>query len=210
MASLRNTAVNCMFLDLDCIFNRVFQLQFSMELCWNLVSTFCIHPMLWFPANSPKMPAAYSEPLKTYSLKGTDCIILESHKNQIVFYATIALNPYTIYILFALFSSYLWSLCKLKLKLSRNITNFENVAHNLAAVFSSKSKVSIAKNSFSATVWHIWQEQNRRTFQAQEKNKIMVYRNLYEDIHVLIQNCHWKTNSGQRELEILSNWGLRL
>jgi len=39
-------------------------------------------------------------------------------------------------------------------------------------------------------------------------NKVMVFRKLYEDIYILVQNCRWKTSRNSKELEILSSWGL--
>jgi len=36
----------------------------------------------------------------------------------------------------------------------------------------------------------------------------MVFRNLYEDIHVLVKNCQWKSSGDQHEREIPANWRL--
>ena len=107
------------------------------------------------------------------------------------------------------FAAYLWSLCKLKLLLNPTINNLPEEALRLKATFKSKTKSAfVAKIALSCTGWHTWQERNNRIFQAQARNKIMVFRKLYEDIHVLVQHCHWRSSADQKELEILSNWGL--
>ena len=55
----------------------------------------------------------------------------------------------------------------------------------------------------AATVWHLWQERNRRVIQQTKMHKIMLFRRLYEDILVLLQTCHWKVSSSNHEQEIL-------
>ena len=100
-------------------------------------------------------------------------------------------------------------LCKLKLIIHPTISSLAEEVKRIKAVFNNKNKAAfIAKSALSATVWHIWQERNNSFFQAQARNKIMVFMNLYEDIHVLVHNYHWKSSVDHRELEILTNWGL--
>jgi len=95
------------------------------------------------------------------------------------------------------------------LKLHPIISSIEEAAKHLTTTFCRKTKVSfVAKIAFATTIWHTWQERNMRIFQTQEMNKIVIFKKLYEVIHLLIQNCQWKSSRDGNELEILSNWGL--
>jgi len=107
------------------------------------------------------------------------------------------------------YGAYLWSLCKLKLELNTTLGSISEEAKSLSSSFNKRKRSSfIAKVAFSAVIWHIWKERKNRIFQFQERNKVMVFRNLYEDIHVLVQNCQWKSSGDQHERDTHANWGL--
>ena len=61
----------------------------------------------------------------------------------------------------------------------------------------------LARLALNATVWHLWQERNRRIFHDQKLHKIMVFRRIYKDINILLRTCNWKVGNS----DILSNWG---
>jgi len=108
------------------------------------------------------------------------------------------------------FSAYLWSLCRLKLKISEPIGTLQDEALLIQTRFKSKRKITIlTKLSLSAVVWHIWKERNLRVFQLQSQHKIIVFCRLYEDIRLLMRTCHWKTGRHKQHLKVLSNWNIQ-
>ena len=91
------------------------------------------------------------------------------------------------------FSSYLWSLCRLKLGLAGSPGTLYEEASLIQPKFHAKCKSTIlAKNTIAAAVWHVWKEWNLRIFRLQSSHKIMVFRMLYEDIRLLLRTCNWK------------------
>jgi len=53
----------------------------------------------------------------------------------------------------------------------------------LQSKFKKKTKATIlAKTCVAAATWHIWKERNARVFNLKEQNKVLVFRNMYEDI----------------------------
>jgi len=105
------------------------------------------------------------------------------------------------------FTAYLWSLSRLKLGLYLpEMRNLIQEAELIQGKFKVKDKSYIlSRLALQVTVWHIWLERNRRVFQHQQMNKIMIFRRLYEDINILLRTCAWKVNNKEG---ILSNWGL--
>jgi hypothetical protein len=105
------------------------------------------------------------------------------------------------------FSTYIWTLCRLKLQLEPTpIGTLQQEAEMIKAKFKSKDKTYVlARNALAATVWQVWQERNRRIFQGQSMNKIMVFRRLYEDVNLILRTCAWKVNNKEH---ILANWAL--
>ena len=105
------------------------------------------------------------------------------------------------------YSSYIWSLCKLKLKLPPHHISLHAEAEEIKKSFSAKTKTYIlSRLVLTVAVWHIWQERNRKIFQQEQLHKIKLFRRLYEDVLVLMQSCHWKESNSALEQEILSNW----
>ena len=184
--------------------------SFTFKSAWNIIrcpsSVFEFNTLIWYAANSPKMSCCLLRVLKNRLLiqdrlhnfriiQELQCVLCNTGIESI------QQCPYT---------SCLWTLCKLKLQLHPSISNLVEEAQNLIIKFKKKMRVSyIARISFSATIWHTWQMvRNRRIFQLEQMSKILVFRNLYEDIHILVQNCHWKSTGDQKDNEILSNWGM--
>lgn len=108
------------------------------------------------------------------------------------------------------FKAYIWKLCKVKLNLSQdNIGSLLEEVTEIKAKFSRKNNVYIlARLAIGASIWNCWQERNRRIFQNQQLQKIMVFRRLYEDINVLMRTCNWKVGTESDVITILCNWGL--
>ncbi|XP_020249238.1 uncharacterized protein LOC109826627 [Asparagus officinalis] len=104
------------------------------------------------------------------------------------------------------FSAYIWKLCKMKLHTdAMAIHDLRTEAIETQNKFKAKDRIYIlARLVLSATVWHIWQERNRRIFHDKKMHKVMVFRRLYEDINVIIRTCYWKSGNNT----ILSNWGI--
>jgi len=70
--------------------------------------------------------------------------------------------------------------------------------------FSHKTKqTSLSRVALTAAVWYIWKERNERVLQLKERQKIIVFMNLYEDIRILLSTCQWKVD--RNKLDILSN-----
>ena len=106
------------------------------------------------------------------------------------------------------FSTYLWALCRLKLGLPQSpIGSLHEEATLLQLLFKQKSKTSfLARATLAATVWHIWKERTARTFQFKEQHKILVFRSLFEDVRLMLKNCHWKSDTIQNQADALTNW----
>ncbi|XP_020254179.1 uncharacterized protein LOC109831256 [Asparagus officinalis] len=104
------------------------------------------------------------------------------------------------------FTAFIWKLCKLKLLLdSTVIQDLRTEALQIQQKFKVKNRTyKLARLVLSATVWHIWQERNRRIFHNQRMHKILVFRRLYEDINVLLRTCNWKAGNEA----VLANWSL--
>jgi len=107
------------------------------------------------------------------------------------------------------YTAYLWKLCKLKLGItSISVSLFEEVT-----VISSKFKHkchtrTLAKLVLSAVIWHIWQERNSRIFNHESKLKFQVFKELYEDVKILMEQCVWEDNMQVSLNSILCNWGI--
>ena len=107
------------------------------------------------------------------------------------------------------YSSYLWSLSKLKLGLTGAIGTLHEEAILIQKKFRGKTKsYALARLAIAAVVWHIWKKRNMRTFQLQQQHKIVVFRRLYEAIWVLLRTSHWKSESNEDSKMILSNWNV--
>ena len=185
--------------------------KFSLFSAWNKVrhsdQIFTFHDVVWFSNSSPKMATCLLKALlnrlptrdrllRFDMVNNSSCVLCENgvESGHHLFFEC----P---------FSKYLWTLCRLKLKLQPTpIGNLENEAELIQQNFKTKDKTfKLARSVFSATVWHVWQERNRRVFQGQKMHKIMVFRRIYEDVNLLLRTCIWKVNNKEF---ILANWGL--
>ncbi|XP_020243287.1 uncharacterized protein LOC109821515 [Asparagus officinalis] len=92
------------------------------------------------------------------------------------------------------FSSAWNQLCKLKMQLNAtDVKDLKTEALEIQQKFKKKDNTYIlARLALNATVWHIWQERNRRIFHDKKLHKIMVFRRIYEDINILLRTCNWK------------------
>ena len=106
-----------------------------------------------------------------------------------------------------IYSSYIWTLCKLKLGIISPVQNLNEEAASIKLKFKNKDKCYyLARLVLCGAVWHIWHERNRRIFQQQQMSKIMLFRRMYEDIHFTLKNCKWKDPVDVFAINILSNW----
>ena len=134
---------------------------FSFSSAWDHVrqfgELFALHDMVWFPHSNPMMSSCLLKGIldklptrsRLYSfgiLNSDSCVLCnsDSETRDHLFFAC----PY---------SAYLWSLCKLKMKLtSVNLGNLVQEAESIKEAFTVKDKSYILiRSAFSATVWHI-------------------------------------------------------
>lgn len=182
---------------------------FSFSTAWEQVrecfQQFQLYNVVWFPSTNPKMA----------------CCLLKGLKNRLatrdrLFRFGITTNEQCVlcqngkesrdHLFFRCpFSEYLWTLCKLKLYDTSSIEGMEEEALKIKLKFKKKDRIfKLARLSFTVTVWHIWQERNRRIFQNQQMHKVLVFRRIYEDINVLLRTCNRKVGNE----DILASWGL--
>ena len=153
--------------------------SFSLS-AWNVARdshpVFVFAPLVWWNLSSPKTACcllrALQDRLLTRSRLQRFCII--QHDVCVLCNA----NSETIMHLFfqCPFSSYVWSLCKLKLSMTRTIAgSLQDEASNFLNAFSTKKKVSVlGKITLAAAVWHTWSERNKRIFQHEASIKFEV------------------------------------
>jgi len=74
-------------------------------------------------------------------------------------------------------SAYIWSLCKLKLRLtSIHHLSLEEEYHALSQNFKGSAKeTTLARIVLRSAVWHIWKDKNVRIFQQSSRHKILVF-----------------------------------
>ena len=108
------------------------------------------------------------------------------------------------------FTSYLWQLYRLKLGITvQSMGLIQDEATLLQNKFKKKKKPTIlSRMILAAAVWHIWRERNVRVLQQQESHKIVVFKNLSEDIRILMTTCHWKTYQNASMKDVLANWNV--
>ena len=104
------------------------------------------------------------------------------------------------------FSAYLLTLCRLKLCM--HLALFGDL-HQEADMMKERFKTGdktykLARIPFTVTIWHVWQERNRRIFQRLSLDKIFVFRRIYEDINLILRTYQWKVGNDSKVLEILS------
>ena len=173
---------------------------FTFKSCWEIVrSKFQAWPyysLVWFP--SGKL-------LTKHFLKGLGII----QEDTFVFCME---SSETIEHLFfqCPYSAYLWKLSKLKLDLKNaRGTSLMEEANNIDIKFKQKNNTStLAKLVFAAVVWHIWKERNDRIFLSESKHKILVFKNIYDDVQILMHQSKWKDNIQGNLNYILCNWGI--
>jgi hypothetical protein len=185
--------------------------DFSFISAWNSVrdihEKFELFNVVWFPFSSPKMSCCLLKALKgrlptrsrlkTFGIINEDSCVLCNEATETIDHLFFECP----------FTAYLWSLSRLKLGLYLpEMRNLIQEAELIQGKFKVKDKSYIlSRLALQVTVWHIWLERNRRVFQHQQMNKIMIFRRLYEDINILLRTCAWKVNNKEG---ILSNWGL--
>ena len=121
---------------------------------------FELYSLVWFPSNSPKMACSLLRALLNRLLtrdklhnfgitQHMNCVLCDTGMESVqhFFFA----YP---------FASYIWTLCKLKLKMNTTVLSLSEEAMKLSVVtFKRKSRASfISKACFAGTIWHIWQE----------------------------------------------------
>ncbi|XP_020255476.1 uncharacterized protein LOC109832542 [Asparagus officinalis] len=182
--------------------------KFTFASAWDQVRTsysnFELYNVVWFPSSNPKMACclikslynrlATRDRLSRFGITSADeCVLcsggIES-RDHLFFQCP--------------FSAYIWKLCKLKLQIDAMVINdLRTEALKIQSKFKMKDKTyKLSRMALSASVWHIWQERNRRIFHAQQMHKLMVFRRLYEDINALLRTCTWKIGNKI----ILANW----
>ena len=67
---------------------------------------------------------------------------------------------------------------------------------------------TLAKLVLSAIVWHIWKESNVRIFQNERQNKLQVFKSIYADVQLLMDQCKWKGTMQGPLNSTLNNWGI--
>ena len=79
--------------------------------------------------------------------------------------------------------------CKLNLGFAHSpMGNLLQEAEAIKERFKANDKTfKLARLAFNATVWHIWQERNRRVFHQPSLHKVMIFRKIYEDIIILLR-----------------------
>lgn len=185
--------------------------SFSLKSAWNIAryhhANFALASVVWFPNQSPKMACCLLKgllnrlPTKDRLLRfglinSHICVLCENDiesRNHLFFKC-----PYT---------SYLWSLCKLKLKLLPNMGNLEEEAMKIKVTFTSKDAAyKLSRLALSCTVWQVWLERCRRIFQQKRFHKIIVFRLIIEDVTLLFKECNWSTKNREK---LLANWSVR-
>jgi len=146
--------------------------RFSLSSAWNIVrqsSLFELANIEWFPCHSPKMACCLLSALNEGLLTA------DRLKNSIIDQDLCHLESETIHHLFfsCPYSAYIWSLCKLKLRINPSIHSLQQEALNIKEGFNKKTKSFIlARLVLGGAVWHIWKEQNSRIFQHKMQHKI--------------------------------------
>ncbi|XP_020259485.1 uncharacterized protein LOC109835933 [Asparagus officinalis] len=182
--------------------------DFSFSSAWNQVRTsydkFELYNVVWFPNSNPRMSCcmlrslcnrlATRDRLFKFGITSIEvCALCNSYKetrDHLFFQCQ--------------YSAYIWKLCKLKLQMKiTDVKDLKTEALEIQQKFKKKDNTYIlARLALNATVWHIWQERNKRIFHDQKLHKIMVFRRIYEDINILLRTCNWKVGNS----DILSNW----
>lgn len=104
-------------------------------------------------------------------------------------------------------SSYIWSLCKIKLGLrADHIGTLADERMIIQTRFKRKDKVAaLARIVYRASVCHIWKERNAKVFQGISRHKIKGFRSLYGDVHSMLRFCNWPCTLSDF---VLCNWGI--
>jgi hypothetical protein len=185
---------------------------FSLKDAWNSIrdphEAFELFDIVWLHSPSPKMACCLLKgildrlPTKSRLMRfgiidSTSCALCGSgcETRDHLFFDC----PY---------SHYLWTLCKLKLQMhSSSMGNLHEEANLIKAKFKPNDDVyQLARIALACTVWHIWLERCKRIFQSKSQHKILVFRNIYEDVALLFKGCSWKFNSSE---DITANWSTK-
>ena len=74
-------------------------------------------------------------------------------------------------------------MCKVKLAMDPSIGTLIKECHLIRDKLKGKLRASmLARLVLRGEVWNLWKDWNARIFQQQARQKILVYRQLYEDL----------------------------
>ena len=184
---------------------------FTLTSAWNIERSpapiFNLAEVIWYSWYNPKMSCCTlraihdrlptTARLKHFQIVDNDACVLCDTGNETINHLYFVC-PY---------SSYIWTICKLKLGMNSLATTLCEKASNIKLKFKKRNKCYfLSRLVLCGAVWHLWQERNRRIFQYQKMCKILLFRRLYDDIHLMLKTCHWKEPDDDNELIILSNW----
>ena len=144
--------------------------QFALKTALNIVRTpstkFNLANIIWFPGHVPNMSCCTlraiherlptTARLKQFQIVASDtCTLCDTGTETInhLFFAC----PY---------SSYIWTLCKMKLRIISTPQNLVEEAASIKMKFQSKGKCYyLTRLVLCGAIWHIWRERNRKIFQ---------------------------------------------
>ena len=67
----------------------------------------------------------------------------------------------------------------------------------------------LAELALRGAAWHIWKERNEEFFSKREDTRLW-YSEIYEDMHILLKTCTWKTRQTPSSVSVLCNWGINV
>lgn len=107
------------------------------------------------------------------------------------------------------YSAWVWQVCRLKLGLKRKSDFCLHLeAAQLGQVFKGRSQVSaISRVAFSACIWHLWGERNRRIFEAKELPKDRLILLIVIDVGAKINASNLSEKENKNSLDIIEHWG---
>ena len=169
-------------------------------------NAFDLFSIVWQPTAVPKMSICLLKAIHN-KLLTRDKLITIGVADSAICSLCLSANESRDHLFFSCpYSAYIWSLCKLKLKLDPAIGTLLEECNVIKTKFKGRHKDSfLARLVLRGATWYIWKERNSRIFQQQSRHKILVFRHLYEDIQIILRTCTWKT----RDISILNNWGIQ-
>jgi len=164
--------------------------QYTFKFAWNVVreidNPFYLYSIVWIPNVVSKMSLCLLRAIHNKLLirdKLTTIGVIDSADCLLC----LAANESKYHLFFSCpYSAYLWSLCQLKLNLDPTILSLIEECNVINSKFNGKHKTAfLAKLVLRSATWHIWKERNSRIFQQQSRHNILVFRQLYEEFHII-------------------------